>query len=107
MLMQGPIRVLTERVMSRGFEPTVGRLLEQMRSTVSKQPGLISVETLGDAQDYHHQVTISQWRSQKEYQAWRDSEEFKKLSNALSEVLDQPNCKTRILQAPRDDIFLL
>ncbi|OQS06329.1 monooxygenase [Thraustotheca clavata] len=105
--MSGPIRVMTERIMSRGFEPTVCRLMEQMRTSVSKQPGLISVETLGDLQDFHHQVTISQWRSQKEYKAWVDSPEYKNITTKLNEVLDQPDCKTRIFQAPREDVFLL
>lgn len=29
-----PVRVLSERIMSRGFEPTVVRLMEQVRACV-------------------------------------------------------------------------
>lgn len=32
--MSGPIRVLSERIMTRGFEPTVGRIMEQVRSVI-------------------------------------------------------------------------
>ncbi|RHY96544.1 hypothetical protein DYB35_011522 [Aphanomyces astaci] len=95
------------RVMSRGFEPTVTRLLDQMQSVVRKQPGFISVETWGDIQDHHNHVTLSQWRSQHEYKAWEESVEYKTLRASLVEVLDTPTERTRIFQSPKDEMFLL
>ncbi|KAF0694282.1 Aste57867_14830 [Aphanomyces stellatus] len=105
--MHGPIRVMTERVMTRGFEPTVTRIMEQMQSIVKKQPGLISVETWGDVKDHHNHVTLSQWRSQQAYKAWETSAEYQKLKASLVEVLDVPQEKTRIFQSPKDEMFLL
>lgn len=57
-----PIRVLSERIMSRGFEPTVGRLMENVQKVVRRQPGLLSVETLSDMNDHHKYVVLSEVR---------------------------------------------
>ncbi|KAJ0404002.1 hypothetical protein P43SY_001396 [Pythium insidiosum] len=90
-----PIRVLSERIMSRGFEPTVARLMENVQSVVRKQPGLLSLETLSD------------WRSQKDYDNWVNSEDFKKCTEKINEVLDVPGKRTTIFKRPNEDIFLL
>ncbi|KAG9408258.1 hypothetical protein AC1031_021503 [Aphanomyces cochlioides] len=105
--MSGPVRVLTERVMSRGFEPTVTRLMEQMQAVAKRQPGFISCETWGDMTDHHNHVMISQWRSQQAYKAWEASSEYKKINATLEQVLDDPHEKTRIFQTPKDEMFLL
>lgn len=57
-----PIRVLSERIMSRGFEPTVGRLMENVQKVVRRQPGLLSLETLSDVNDHHKYVVLSEVR---------------------------------------------
>lgn len=86
-----PVRVLSERIMSRGFEPTVVRLMEQVRAlsrpsgvawiarykrsslalrlgftqvqkVVKSQPGLLAVETLSDVNDHHKYVVLSEVR---------------------------------------------
>ncbi|CAK4081583.1 unnamed protein product [Aphanomyces euteiches] len=103
----GPIRVLTERLVSRGFEPTVARFSEQLRAAVKKQPGFISIESLDDLTDLNKHVMISQWRSKEEYLAWEQTQEYKKLNEKLNEVLDKPGKSARIFSAPKEDVFLL
>ncbi|KAJ0408285.1 hypothetical protein ATCC90586_008235 [Pythium insidiosum] len=102
-----PIRVLSERIMSRGFEPTVARLMENVQSVVRKQPGLLSLETLSDVHDHHKYVVLSEWRSQKDYDNWVNSEDFKKCTEKINEVLDVPGKRTTIFKRPNEDIFLL
>ncbi|DAZ93359.1 TPA: hypothetical protein N0F65_011885 [Lagenidium giganteum] len=105
--MNRPVRVLSERIMTRGFEPTVGRLMEHVQSVVRKQPGLLSVETLSDMNDHHKYVVLSEWRSKKDYDTWVSSPAFKECTSKLNEVLDVPGKRTVIFQRPKEDIFLL
>ncbi|TMW64209.1 hypothetical protein Poli38472_012831 [Pythium oligandrum] len=107
MALNGPIRVLSERVMSRGFEPTVQRLMENVQNVVRKQPGLLSLETLSDVNDHHKYVVLSEWRSQKDYDAWVNSKDFKECTSKINEVLDVPGKRTTIFKRPHEDIFLL
>ncbi|ETK92706.1 hypothetical protein, variant [Phytophthora nicotianae] len=58
-----PVRVLSERIMSRGFEPTVVRLMENVQKVVRSQPGLLSLETLRDVNDHHKYVMLSEVRA--------------------------------------------
>ncbi|KAF1334969.1 Antibiotic biosynthesis monooxygenase, partial [Globisporangium splendens] len=102
-----PIRVLSERIMSRGFEPTVGRLMENVQKVVRRQPGLISLETLSDVNDHHKYVVLSEWRSKQDYDNWLNSKEFKECTAKIEEVLDVPGKRTTIFKQPNEDIFLL
>ncbi|GMF17728.1 unnamed protein product [Phytophthora lilii] len=61
-MLSKPVRVLSERIMSRGFEPTVVRLMENVHKVVRSQPGLISLETLSDVNDHHKYVVLSEVR---------------------------------------------
>jgi len=105
--MSGPIRVMTERVMSRGFEPTVARLMDQVKRNAQRQPGLISIEAFGDCEDHHKHVMLSQWKSKQDYEKWLASEDFKRSTEKLNDVLDTPGFKQRIFHAAKEDIFLL
>lgn len=102
-----PVRVLSERIMSRGFEPTVTRLMENVQKVVRAQPGLMSLETLSDMNDHHKYVVLSEWRSLKDYQAWTSSEAYKLCTDQVNEVLDVPGKRTTIYKQPKEDIFLL
>ncbi|CEG37785.1 antibiotic biosynthesis monooxygenase [Plasmopara halstedii] len=102
-----PVRVLSERLMSRGFEPTVVRLMENVQKVVRSQPGLISLETLSDVNDHHKYVVLSEWKSLDDYQAWTSSEAYKHCTEQINEVLDLPGKRTTIYKQPKEDIFLL
>ncbi|KAG1710733.1 hypothetical protein DVH05_013458 [Phytophthora capsici] len=107
MLLSKPVRVLSERIMSRGFEPTVVRLMENVNKVVRSQPGLISVETLSDVNDHHKYVVLSEWRSIKDYEAWTASEAHRQCTEKINEVLDVPGKRTTIYKQPEENIFLL
>ncbi|KAI9915814.1 hypothetical protein PsorP6_008000 [Peronosclerospora sorghi] len=102
-----PVRVLSERIMSRGFEPTVIRLMENVQHVVRAQPGLISLETLSDVNDHHKYVVLSEWKSIKDYEAWTSSEAYRNCTEQINEVLDVPGKRTTIYEKPKEDIFLL
>ncbi|CAH0475937.1 unnamed protein product [Peronospora belbahrii] len=102
-----PVRILSERIMSRGFEPTVVRLMENVQKVVRAQPGLISLESLSDVNDHHKYVILSEWKSLKDYKAWTASDAYKECTEQINEVLDVPGKRTTIYKQPKDDIFLL
>ncbi|GMF29375.1 unnamed protein product [Phytophthora lilii] len=52
------------RIMSRGYEPRVARLMETVKSTVRAQPGLLSVETYAQVDDHTKYVVFSEVRKQ-------------------------------------------
>ncbi|DAZ93358.1 TPA: hypothetical protein N0F65_011884 [Lagenidium giganteum] len=105
--MSGRIRVISERIMTRGYEPAVARLMEHVKSTVSKQPGLIAVDTYSQVDDQHKYVVFSEWKSKKHYDQWVSSPEFKDCTRKINELLDVPGMQTRMFKEPSDDIFLL
>lgn len=54
------IRVISERIMSRGLEPAVARLMENVKIKVRAQPGILSVETFRQLGDDHKYVVFSE-----------------------------------------------
>lgn len=60
--MSGRIRVIAERLMSRGYEPRVARLMENVKAKVAAQPGVLSVETFIQVDDSHKYVVFSEVR---------------------------------------------
>jgi len=56
----GRIKVLCERIMSRGFEPRVARLMENVKATVRAQPGFLSIETYAQVDDHTKYVVFSE-----------------------------------------------
>lgn len=93
--------------MTRGFEPTVARIMDQVQKTVRSQPGLLSVETLRDIQDHHRYVVLSTWATQQHYESWLASSQYKSCTAKVNEVLDVPGKKTRMFKQADEDIFLL
>lgn len=57
------IRVISERIMSRGLEPAVARLMENVKTKVRAQPGILSVETFRQLGDDHKYVVFSEVRT--------------------------------------------
>ncbi|TYZ61232.1 hypothetical protein PybrP1_011577 [[Pythium] brassicae (nom. inval.)] len=105
--MSGRIRVISERIMSRGYEPAVARLMETVKTKVRAQPGLLSVTTYSQLDESNKYVVFSEWRSKNDYDAWVNSAEFKECTSKINELLDVPGLHTRVFKTPKDDIFLL
>ncbi|RLN02536.1 hypothetical protein BBJ28_00014302 [Nothophytophthora sp. Chile5] len=158
-----PVRVLSERIMSRGFEPTVARLMENVGGqvllglaglagcwslparcsdsmlrggdldTIGAEGGASAAgaDLCGDSERRERPPQVcgafggtgwpgvlmmwfvrcgwlsSQWKSQKDYNTWVKSEEHKKCTEQINEVLDIPGKRTTIFKRPEEDIFLL
>lgn len=100
------LRVISERVMSAGFEPSVKRLMEGMQAKVRTQPGLLSIELLNDLNDSTRFVILTEWNSKPELDTWLQHPQYKEITRKLDQVLDQPT-KYRIFCPPQEDIFLL
>lgn len=60
--MSGRIRVISERIMSRGYEPAVARLMETVKAKVRAQPGLLSVTTYSQLEESNKYVVFSEVR---------------------------------------------
>ncbi|KAI9915823.1 hypothetical protein PsorP6_008009 [Peronosclerospora sorghi] len=103
----GRIMVLCERIMSRGFEPRVARLMENVKDTVRAQPGFISIDTYYQLDDHTKYVVFSKWESKKYFDAWLASKEFQDCTQQINELLDVPGLHMRIFKTPKDDVFLL
>ena len=54
------VKVLCERIMSRGYEPRVARLMENVKETVRVQPGFISIDTYAQVDDHTKYVVFSE-----------------------------------------------
>lgn len=54
------VKVLCERIMSRGYEPRVARLMENVKATVRAQPGFISIDTYAQVADHTKYVVFSE-----------------------------------------------
>ena len=52
--------VLCERIMSRGYEPRVARLMENVKAIVRAQPGFISIDTYAQVEDHTKYVVFSE-----------------------------------------------
>ena len=100
------LRVVSERIMSRGFDTSAKRLMERVQATVTKQPGLLSIEQLQDTEDHHKFVVLSTWSSKKHLDDWIKNPLYKEIESQLNDVLDRP-AKYRIFKHPTDDVFLL
>lgn len=58
--MSGRIKVISERIMSRGYEPAVASLMETVKAKVRAQPGLLSVTTYNQLDQSNKYVVFSE-----------------------------------------------
>ncbi|CAH0484966.1 hypothetical protein KXD40_003717 [Peronospora effusa] len=101
------VKVLCERIMSRGYEPRVARLMENVKDTVRAQPGFISIDTYAQVDDHTKYVVFSEWESKEHFDTWLASKEFQECTQQINELLDVPGLHMRIFKTPKDDVFLL
>ncbi|CAI5734530.1 unnamed protein product [Hyaloperonospora brassicae] len=103
----GRVMVLCERIMSRGYEPRVARLMENVKAIVRAQPGFISIDTYAQVEDHTKYVVFSEWESKKRFDEWLASKEFQDCTHQINELLDAPGVHMRVFKTPKDDVFLL
>ncbi|CEG40308.1 antibiotic biosynthesis monooxygenase [Plasmopara halstedii] len=103
----GRVKVLCERIMSRGYEPRVSRLMEKVKAVVRAQPGFVSIDTYAQIDDQTKYVVFSEWKSKKDLDTWLASEEFQTCTQQINELLDVPGLNMRVFKIPKDNVFLL
>lgn len=83
------IRVLIERHIAATLESTYEHASRSLLQRAVSAPGFISGETLVDAKDMNHRLTLCNWRSVADWDHWYHSEERTEMMNELQPMLDQ------------------
>ncbi|ROU01631.1 antibiotic biosynthesis monooxygenase [Marinobacter sp. R17] len=91
------IRVLIERHIATTLESAYERESRLLLQHAVSVPGFISGETLVDANDIHHRMTLCNWRSITDWDNWYHSDQRKEMMNELNLMMDQEE-KVTILQ---------
>lgn len=93
------IRVLIERHIAETLESAYEERSRKVLQQAVAAPGFISGETLVDAHDPNHRLTLSNWRSEAEWDQWYRSEERKALMAELVPMMDQDEAITVLHQS--------
>ena len=82
------VKILIKRRFKEKFFNEINEMIKQHRHGAMNQEGYISSETLWDAKDPYRVVVASNWRTLKEWNVWKNSEERRAVDNKISEFLD-------------------
>lgn len=93
------IRVLIERHIAESLEQAYEERSRKVLQRAISAPGFVSGETLVDSADPNHRLTLSNWRSESDWQQWLLSEERKELMDELIPLMDRDE-KITVLQHP-------
>lgn len=83
------IRVLIERHIAETLESAYEERSRGILQQAVTAPGFISGETLFDAADPNHRLTLSNWRSAADWDRWYHSDDRKDLMNEILPMMDQ------------------
>lgn len=83
------IRVLIERHIAETLESAYEECSRSVLQQAVSAPGFISGETLYDAADPNHRLTLSNWRSAAEWDRWFHSDTRKELMTAILPMMDR------------------
>lgn len=82
------VKVLIKRRFKEKFFKEINAMIKEHRHGAMDQEGYLSSETLWDATDPYRVVVASNWRSIKEWNIWKNSEERRKVDEKINEYLD-------------------
>ena len=83
------IRVLIERHIAETLESAYEDRSRKVLQNAVSAPGFVSGETLVDTHDANHRLTLSNWRSEADWQRWLLSEERRELMAELIPMMDR------------------
>lgn len=83
------IRVLIERHIAESLESAYEERSRKVLQEAVSAPGFISGETLIDAHDENHRITLANWRSEADWDRWLHSEERQALMLELTPMMDR------------------
>lgn len=84
------IRVIIDRHFVQGMDEELRQAELEARKAATSMPGYISGETLRDTANPQHNVVISTWRSQEDWNAWMTSEERIRILSRIEPLLVEP-----------------
>lgn len=93
------IRVLIERHIAESLESVYEECSRSVLRQAISAPGFVSGETLVDANDPNHRLTLCNWRSTTDWHRWYHSDERKELMTQLMPMMDQDEKITVLKQS--------
>lgn len=93
------IRVLIERHIAETLEAAYEERSRRVLQQAVGAPGFISGETLVDATDPNHRLTLANWRSVSDWDQWYHSDLRKELMAEVVPMMDQDEKITILMQS--------
>lgn len=93
------IRVLIERHIAETLESAYEESSRTLLRQAFDASGFVSGETLVDAKDSNHRLTLCNWRSAADWDRWYHSTERKDLMSNLAPMMDQDEKVTVLIQS--------
>lgn len=84
------IHVLIERTIAEDMVSTYEENAKYALHQTYSVSGFISGEAFTDVNAPNRRLLLCKWRSRRDWQRWRDSEERKDLMNMVAPVLEEP-----------------
>ncbi|MBS8241599.1 antibiotic biosynthesis monooxygenase [Marinobacter lipolyticus] len=93
------IRVLIQRHIAETLESAYEERSRKVLQQAVSASGFISGETLVDAHDPNHRLTLANWRSEADWDRWYHSEDRKALMTELAPMMDRDEIITVMEQS--------
>ena len=82
------VKILIKRRFKEKYFNEINEMIKQHRHGAMDQDGYISSETLWDIKDPYRVVVASNWRTLKQWNVWKNSEERVAANKEISNYLD-------------------
>lgn len=82
------VKVLIKRRFKEKHFREIDNMIKKLRYGAMDQPGYISSETLWDCRDPYRVVVASNWRTLKEWNIWKNSEQRREEDEKIAPFLD-------------------
>lgn len=86
------VKVLIKRKVPKGKEVDLVKLIIQLRSLATMQPGYISGETLRNVDNREEYLVISSWQSADDWKSWESNKERARIQAEIDAVLKENTC---------------
>jgi len=83
------VKVLIKRKVPKGKEVDLVKLIIQLRSLATIQPGYISGETLRNVDNGEEYLVISSWQSADDWKSWESNKERARVQAEIDAVLEE------------------
>ena len=84
------VRIIIDRKVKKGKEPSLSKLLRELRLKAIASKGYISGETLRSSEDPQNYIVISTWQGVDEWKDWEKNPERKKIQAKSEKLMARP-----------------